>query len=309
MEENKCEKCGKVLSNRHNLQRHIKNNSCRVANFECKYCKKKFTDESNMYRHIRNSCKEKKNQEDEKENIYKQLLEMQENMAKMKDDMTKIQKENNELKNKVAKIDMKDIKELKEADIKIVNNNNNGTVNNGTINIQNNITLVAHNKEDMAKIKDEMGTILQNGFQTSIRLTEALHFNPKYPEYHNVYISNMKDKYAMVYDGTDWKLVMKNTLIDQLYDNKKNYIEDNLENLINSHKLRPSQINALKRWLDTDDESPKIKDIKEQIKLLLYNNRNIPITTYQTISPDGNEPNIKVIKKKSKVIKIPKVQS
>ena len=34
---------------------------------------------------------------------------------------------------------------------------------------------------------------LKKGFYSTIYLTEAVHFNPKYPEYHNVYISNIKD--------------------------------------------------------------------------------------------------------------------
>ena len=47
--------------------------------------------------------------------------------------------------------------------------------------------------------------------------------------------------------------------------------------------LHPSQRRALdrwlNRWLNTDEEDIKIKDIKERIKLLLYNKRNIPIQT------------------------------
>jgi len=123
----------------------------------------------------------------------------------------------------------------------------------------------------------------------------------------SVYISNIKDKYAMVYDGKEWALVTKDELIDQLYDNKKNYIECNLENLINSYKLKPSQINALKRWIDTDDETPKIKDVKEKIKLLLYNKRNMPIATKNSISTSSNnaicDNDIKVIKNKTKTLK------
>ena len=37
-------------------------------------------------------------------------------------------------------------------------------------------------------------------------MTENIHFNSKYPEFHNVYISNMNQKYAMVYNGKGWIL-------------------------------------------------------------------------------------------------------
>jgi len=322
MEEHRCEKCGKVLSSQYNLERHIRNNSCKVANHECKYCKKRFTDESNMYRHIRKSCSEKKNQEDTKENIYKKLIEMQEKMDEDRKKMEKIENDRKKEQYEIEKL-KKEYEELKKKMDTLNNNtvnqnisgnnviceayNGNKVINNGTINIQNNITLVAHNKEDISKIKDEMESILKGGFYTTVKLTEAINFNPKYPEYHNVYISNMKDKYAMVYDGKEWTLVTKEELIDQLYDNKKNYIECNLENLINSHKLKQSQINALKRWIDTDDDTPKIKDVKEKIKLLLYNKRNIPLNTKNSISTTSNNAisdiDIKVTKKKTKILK------
>jgi hypothetical protein len=119
---------------------------------------------------------------------------------------------------------------------------------------------------------------LKNGFYSAVHLTEAVHFNPKYPEYHNVYISNIKDKYAMMYDGSKWSLTRKEKLIDKLYENKKNYIENNMDEFIDL--LSQNQIKALENWLETDDDHDKIKEIKEMIKLLLYNKRNqIPDVT------------------------------
>lgn len=35
-------------------------------------------------------------------------------------------------------------------------------------------------------------------FNSTLKLTDTIHFNPKHPEYHNIYIPSMKDKYAMV---------------------------------------------------------------------------------------------------------------
>jgi len=38
-----------------------------------------------------------------------------------------------------------------------------------------------------------------------------------------------------------------------------------------------SQKNALDRWMEMNEEHPKIKKIKESIRLLLYNKRNMPL--------------------------------
>ena len=127
---------------------------------------------------------------------------------------------------------------------------------------------------------------IKQGFNSTLKLTEAVHFDPEHPEYHNVYISNLKNKYAMVYKNGAWSVVVKKEVIDKLYDDKKNYIEDNLETFYES--LSTSRKNALKRWLDTEDDQPKINTIKEDIKLLLFNKRDIPITTHKKISDTSN---------------------
>ena len=57
-----------------------------------------------------------------------------------------------------------------------------------------------------------MLNVLKNGYYSTLKLTEAVHFNAKYPEFHNIYITNMKDKYAMMYDGVNWALTMKEDL-------------------------------------------------------------------------------------------------
>lgn len=61
---------------------------------------------------------------------------------------------------------------------------------------------------------------------------------------------------------------------------KKAFIEGNFNDFC---KLLPlSQQRALDRWLAIDDDDPKVTEIKEKIKLLLYNKRNIPIHTKDT---------------------------
>lgn len=87
----------------------------------------------------------------------------------------------------------------------------------------------------------------------------------------------MKDKYAMMFDGKDWNLTTKDDLINKIYDDKKNYIEENIDEFVDS--LTISRKRALERWLETDDSDDKILQIKDQIKLLLYNKREVPLKT------------------------------
>jgi len=222
-----------------------------------------------MDRHIKSFCKVKNEKDqrdneiqkknDDREKIYEQLLH---NQIEMQKQITALQQENNELKQKYES----------PAPKSVQNNTNNGVINNNC-NV-NNIYLVGYGKEDMSKIdRSDLLKGIKMGFNSTLKLIDTIHFNPKYPEFHNVYISSMKNKYAMMYDGADWTLVMKDELIDKMYDHKRNYIEENMDDFLDS--LTRSQINALHRWLDAADDHPYIDKIKNDIKLLLYNKRKM----------------------------------
>jgi hypothetical protein len=162
----------------------------------------------------------------------------------------------------------------------ITNNNN---INNGVIN---NFNLYAHGKEDLDRIdKNDLLLGIKNGFNSTTKLTELINFNPKYPEYHNVYISNMKSKYAMKYDGNEWTLVRKNDLIDDVYEQKRDYIYINMDNY--SKSLSKVQRESIDRWMLLDEinpDDPVIRRIKSDIELLLYNSRGIPMSTTENLN-------------------------
>jgi hypothetical protein len=263
MSEYKCHICEMSFSRRSHLDYHMSNNACKDVKFKCKLCGKGFTTNNSMYRHMKHNCKVKKQEEKEKVEIYRQLLELKDENSKLKEKVKLMKKEND--------------------NVNITNNINMTNINNGIIA---NITLVGYGKEDISKLdKDDMLKVLRNGYYSTIKLTEALHFNPKFPEYHNIYISNIKDKYAMMYDGTNWTLTMKDDLVNKIYNDKKDYIEENLDEFLQSLTL--SRKKALERWLETNDEDHKIKEIKNQIRLLLYNQRKIPITTQNLVKNDS----------------------
>ena len=297
MSSNICNTCKKTFGRKDGLKRHIDNNACKIYTHFCKVCSKGFTTETSMYRHMRKACKIKKHEDTDKNdislNIDRMKLMFEEKLKEMEEKMEKMEKSNKQLVN--------ELKEIKHSTK--INGNNNNNVNNGTVNnTTNNIVIVGHGKEDMSKIDyEDMVKILKNGYDSTIHLTEAVHFNPKYPEFQNIYISNIKDKYAMMYDGEKWILITKEKLIDNIYNNKKNYIEDNLEKYVES--LPKIYVKSLNRWLDTDETDPRITQIKNDIKILLYNSRKLPMNTdiqiqnkiKHPIKKISNKPNIKKV--------------
>jgi hypothetical protein len=149
--------------------------------------------------------------------------------------------------------------------------------------VNNKVTIVGYGKEDTSKIDEKyIMSGFKNGYFSPIKLTEAIHFNPKYPEFNNIYIASMKDKYAMCFDGKRWELIDKDELIEKIYEDKKNFIEENLEEY--TDKLTNHQKESLDRWLNTNENHEKIKEVKNKLKLLLYNRRDIPLNTKNGIA-------------------------
>lgn len=279
MSQYKCDRCDRLFTRKENLAKHTLNNVCVGKRYEsvidsnnqfkCEFCGKTFTTSTSMYRHVNHTCKIKKTEDRNRDQIYERLVALEKRSSEF-------EQENKQLKKKMVTLEKNTQEQSTVTNNTTLNTNNTNNINNGIVA---HINLIGYGKEDLSKI-DKMDILraIQSGYDSTIKLTETLHFNPKYPEYHNIYITNVKDKYAMMYDGKDWNLTMKEELINKIYDDKKNYIEENIDEFIES--LTTSRKKALDRWLETDDADERIIKVKNEIKLLLYNKRNLIIDSY-----------------------------
>jgi len=178
-------------------------------------------------------------------------------------------------------------------------NSNINSNNNNTINTQQNITLVGYKEEDLNKIdKSEILTIMKRGFQAPVELTRTIHFNPKYPEFHNIFIPKINEKYGMVFTNGKWRLIDKNDLVDDIYENKREFIIQNFDNFIN--QLDEFKKKSLKRWLNTDEnDDESIINTKEDIKRLLYDNRHLAMNKKRIMDREARKLEIIQLPKKT----------
>lgn len=170
----------------------------------------------------------------------------------------------------------------KEKSNHIINNTENNITINSTINnnTQNNINITVNpfgneiydylsDKSYRCAINSRIGGI--------VKLIKDINFNTAYPQNHNVYIPNKKDKYAMIYNGNKWILNKKDDVIDNLINNNflriNNYYEENNNKLSIKEKQNIEKLNKM-----IIDGQPK--QLQDSIYLVLYNNRDL-------ISKDG----------------------
>ena len=203
-----------------------------------------------MYKHIKYTCKKNKD-EDLKE--LARLFNEKDKQLKVQDkQMDKMQKQIDKLTNKLQ-----------------IQNINQGTINNNTINIQ----LLNHADTDYSHLtpKDYMMCI-KNCNRCVRTLIEKVHFNPDKPENMNIFLSNIKGKYMMIYKDNEWQIRNKKEQLENLYDSN----EVVLECWYDEYKTKyPHIINSFQRYLKNKDGNDVLNKVKDEILVMLYNKRKM----------------------------------
>lgn len=246
----------------------------------CQYCNKVFKYKQGKWKHEQ-KCKNNQTSEDSKDVIIKELKEI----IKKQDDMikTKFSEMKNELLetlNKNAKIHPKTLEKINKQ----LNSNNNSHNNNSNNKMVINNTYVKFGSLSYDKIltDKQQRDILRQQRQSLTESIKRIHFNKDLPEYNNVFITNMKDDIAYVFDGKQFISVRKNEMLNELVNMHIDEINISFEK--NKGKLDKHQIQRLEKFLDMlNDDNTKYTDDTQRIftnykaykinevKLMVYN--------------------------------------
>ena len=218
--------------------------------YSCKYCNKTFKHKQSVSKHIKYSCKQNKD-EDLKELVRLMNLQLQQKDKELK----KQQKQNETQQRQIEKL----------MDKLQVNHITNNTY------VQNNIQLLSYKDTDMSHLTNKDYERAIKKVNSCVKdMIEQIHFNPSKPENMNIYISNMKDKYIMVYEDGNWNIKQKNDELNSLYDMKEMLLEDWLE-VYGNDSLRQK----FNKYLNNKSNEEIMHEIKENIKMMLYNKKNL----------------------------------
>ena len=207
----------------------------------CKYCSQNFNHKSSMYKHIKYACTKNKD-EDMKELVRLMNLKIEQTEKELK---SHIEIQNKQIEKLMGKLE--------------INGSFNTTINN--------IQLLAYKNTDISHLtdKDYSSCIKQVNYCVK-KLIEKIHYNPEKPENMNIYISNIKDKFLMIYDGLNWNLSNKEYELDKLYEEKEYLLEEWLDD-----NRFPELKEKFVRYLNNKEKDDNLNAIKDEIKLFMYN--------------------------------------
>jgi len=238
-------------------------------NLNCSFCLKSYSSKGNLVKHLK-ICKVKKENDDEKEQIFKLLLEKdkqhkeelyhhREEIKLHKEEVNELKKQNKLLIDKIDKLIKTTSKAVKvnkmttSNDNSITNHtnhtnqtnqtnqmNSNNTITNNQTNNTQNIVMVNFGKEDLSIIDEKQfidRIVKQNkisGVKIPDEVLKIIHFNPQYPQLSNIYISDINREKCMVYEDGEWKLSSINN-IPQIMDKVCVFSAGQINNLRTKH--------------------------------------------------------------------------
>jgi hypothetical protein len=248
--------------------------------YECKICNTTFVDLSKYNRHLskKTTCDPVKREQNNIDKLTcqkcKKVLSsttrLKSHTEICKVDLTKQEKLEQMIENltKQNEILNEKMDKLMNKETKTININN--TVNQQQNNIFN---IVPYGKEKFDYItKKEYNKIFAQGFRCLQMLIPLIYCNEQNPENMNVYISNFNDDKIRIFDGKNWIIEKKDYILTNMYNSKRDFLELKYEDMYD--ELTDNAKYYFERFKDGNTDQETIEPILDELKNILYSNRN-----------------------------------
>jgi hypothetical protein len=149
-----------------------------------------------------------------------------------------------------------------------------------TNNITNNFIIVVNNYEDTSldKLTDKIYNKLlkdsESAYQIIPSLIKQIHFDPNTPENHNIVLNNRtkNNKHLQIFRNGHWEITDKNTEIDNIINDKETDLSDWVTE---KGQKYPEAMEKFSEYLDQKYDEDVAKLMKDEVEMLLYNNRHM----------------------------------
>jgi hypothetical protein len=233
----------------HNIINNKQCDSNKNKEYKCKKCNKVFIHFQNRWRHEK-TCKNKE-----------QIITIDKNQ------FDNLQNKIKELENKIGNGS--------------VTNNNSGTINNNSGTVNNNSgtinnVYVKFQRVSYEKIlsKNEILKILNHKWLSIEESIKTIHFNDKFPEYNNIYVTNLRDNIGYTFNGKQFVATDKNEMVNDLIDSHIFEISVAIDKY--KPKLNERVLDALKKFIK------RIEDLDTSIRDC--NNNNKKYSNYKSFT-------------------------
>jgi hypothetical protein len=165
------------------------------------------------------------------------------------------------------------------------NNRTNTNLQNNSNNNNNNVTINVYGNEDMSHITEEQYKYCFKQMPHSVEyLFDLKHFSEKMPQNHNMFISNIKDTYMMVFRKQAWMLADRETTLKKIYYDIKDNLSTALDKMRNAGTIERNLERFFSPFVEDDLDEEKEAEMKrisfKQMSLLAYNCRHAPMKHY-----------------------------
>ena len=149
----------------------------------------------------------------------------------------------------------------------------------------NSINIIELGKENLFDVltEKERLNILKHRYSSIEKLIQHVHFNDKYPQFHNIIVTNINNNIAYKYDkeSNQFKAIEKSKLLETILDSRSNDVESFYE--VDRNKLSEMDKNALDQLIDDINKNDKqIKaDKYKTIRIIAHNNLNKVLNKYK----------------------------
>ena len=224
-------------------------------NISCIFCKKEYSRKDSLTRHLKN-CREKLKDDSVRESMEKLVTLLNEKDQQLKKQMLIV---DNELKNREdyeKRLEKKD-KDHQDQILELITKAGIVTTNNNNITnyIQNNIELLNYKDTDTSHLTENDYVKCLEHYNFCVpHLIRRIHFNPKKPENHNIYISNLKNSYIMIYMNNKWKVKNREELISRMIDEKQVLFEKKIQEWLESGNKYPKLMAKFSRYIEKREE-------------------------------------------------------